>query len=182
MNPPLPPFGQQPSQGSFHSTSQHPNLNDLGKGVPLHSVPPSCPLFIVEFKAGRTDLFYLTEPSLNVKIGDLVIVEADRGKDLGTVVNNTITISQVEEWQRRQAEKANSVMAAAAAAAIGFGLDSPLSPTGGSGPGVIQGGGANATVQLPGKKEINPKMILGKADTGDTAYVSYFYWIHPRLI
>ncbi|KXN88051.1 hypothetical protein AN958_07783 [Leucoagaricus sp. SymC.cos] len=173
-NPPLPVHGghhqQQASQGSVHSVSQQPNLNDLGKGVPLHSVPSSCPLFIVEFKAGRTDLFYLTDPSLDVNVGDLVIVEADRGKDLGTVVNDTITISQVEDWQRQQAEKANSAaIAAAAAAAIGFGLDSPLSPTG---PGVnaVQGGGASGATQgaQPGKKEINPKMILGKADQNDS--------------
>lgn len=182
-NPPLPPHGQyqhqghhqqQSSQGSSHSASQQPNINELGKGVPLHAVPPSCPLFIVEFKAGRTDLFYLTNPALDVKVGDLVIVEADRGKDLGTVVNDTITIEQVDEWQRQQIEKANSAaMAAAAAAAIGFGLDSPLSPTGGSGPSAAQGGGA---MQGQGKKEINPKMILGKADQNDTQYVPRLFW------
>lgn len=184
-NPPLPPHGhhqhqgsqhsQQSSQGSSHSAAQQPNINDLGKGVPLHSVPPSCPLFIVEFKAGRTDLFYLTDPSLDVKVGDLVIVEADRGKDLGTVVNDTITIGQVEEWQRQQADKA--ALAAAAAAAIGFGLDGPLSPTTpGAGAGGREGAGGNAAqgAQGPpqGKKEINPKLILGKADQQDTAYVA----------
>ncbi|KAF5356003.1 hypothetical protein D9756_004410 [Leucocoprinus leucothites] len=169
-NPPLPlhqgGHHQQQLSGSS-STSHQPNINDLGKGVPLHSVPPSCPLFIVEFKAGRTDLFYLTNLSLNVKAGDLVIVEADRGKDLGTVVNDTITISQVEEWQRQQAEKANS--AAAAAAAIGFGLDSPMSPTGGSAAG---GAGGGAQAVQPSKKEINPKMILGKADQGDSSLLA----------
>ncbi|KAF9442897.1 PSP1-domain-containing protein [Macrolepiota fuliginosa MF-IS2] len=185
-NPPLPSHGQHQHQGSQHSQqssqssqSAQPNINDLGRGVPLHSVPPSCPLFIVEFKAGRTDLFYLIDPSVDVKTGDLVIVEADRGKDLGTVVNDTITIGQVEEWQRQQADKA--AIAAAAAAAAGFGMDGPLSPTagpgaggpgsGGMGAGASAGGGtAQGAPGAPqGKKEINPKMILGKADQQDTA-------------
>jgi hypothetical protein len=83
-----------------------PTLADLGKGVPLHSVPPSCPLFIVEFKAGRTDLFYTTERAHDIRAGDLVIVEADRGKDLGKVVNDSITLAEVEAFQKAQAQKA----------------------------------------------------------------------------
>ncbi|KIM50638.1 hypothetical protein SCLCIDRAFT_776012 [Scleroderma citrinum Foug A] len=38
-------------------------------------------------KAGCTDMFHLTDLTLGVRVGGLVIVEADRGKDLGTVVN-----------------------------------------------------------------------------------------------
>jgi hypothetical protein len=83
-----------------------PTLADLGKGVPLHSVPPSCPLFIVEFKAGRTDLFYTTERVHDIRAGDLVIVEADRGKDLGKVINDSITLAEVEAFQKAQAQKA----------------------------------------------------------------------------
>lgn len=44
---------QSGAQGGLGAQGVH----DLGKGVPLHSVA-SCPLYIVEFKAGRTDLFY----------------------------------------------------------------------------------------------------------------------------
>jgi cell fate regulator YaaT (PSP1 superfamily) len=72
-------------------------------GTNPHSPPQSLPitdasfqlsayrghLFTVEFKAGRTELFYILEidgkPTLDVKIGDFVIVEADRGEDLGKV-------------------------------------------------------------------------------------------------
>lgn len=114
-------------------------LSDLGKGVPLHSVPTSWPLFIVEFKAGRTDLFYCTDLSLDIRVGDIVIVEADRGKDLGKVVNDTITLVEVEAFQKQQklmngyAESQGQV---------------PNSPTGSG-------------------KEINPKMIYGKASGHD---------------
>ncbi|KAK9680699.1 hypothetical protein K7432_015877, partial [Basidiobolus ranarum] len=52
---------------------------EIGKGVPLHALPSQGPLYIVEFKAGRTDVFYTTENcGFATKMGDLVIVEADR--------------------------------------------------------------------------------------------------------
>jgi hypothetical protein len=142
----------QPQQGPFYpqqiqrrtSDAPQPNINDLGKGVPLSSVPASWPLYIVEFKAGRTDLFYLTDLSLDIRVGDLVIVEADRGKDLGKVVNDTITLEEVEAFQREQKER------------VGYGDSGPLSPGG-------QQGGS--------KKEINPKMIYGKAQPQDTQHL-----------
>lgn len=72
---------QQHSQpGSSPSgAGGHDQLVNLGRGVPLHSVPANKPLYIVEFKAGRKDLFYVDDPNLNLRQGDLVIVEADRG-------------------------------------------------------------------------------------------------------
>ncbi|KAG1741838.1 PSP1 C-terminal conserved region-domain-containing protein [Suillus paluster] len=145
----------QPQQGPYYHQIQRrpsdasapPSLSDLGKGVPLSSVPASWPLFIVEFKAGRTDLFYLTDLSLDIRVGDLVIVEADRGKDLGKVVNDSITLKEVEAFQREQKER------------VAFG-DGPMSPGGAAG----GAGGA-------GKKEINPKMIYGKAQGHDTQHL-----------
>ncbi|CAL1696750.1 unnamed protein product [Somion occarium] len=116
-------------------------INELGKGVPLHAVPTSWPLFIVEFKAGRTDLFYCTDLAQDIRVGDLVIVEADRGKDLGKVVNDTITLAEVEAFQKQQ--KLMNV------ADGGVGPSSPTS----AGPG--------------GVKDINPKMIYGKASPQD---------------
>lgn len=125
-------------------------LNEVGKGIPLHAVPTSCPLFIVEFKAGRTDLYYLPE-KMDVRVGDLVIVEADRGRDLGKVVNDGITVREVEAWQRQQMEK----LQAQAQAMMGMGQDGqPTSPVGGA-----------------SKKEINPKMIYAKAGPQETQCV-----------
>ena len=114
-------------------------VNDLGRGVPLHAVPSHWHLYIVEFKAGRTDLFYSAELAHEIRVGDLVIVEADRGKDLGKVVNDTITLREVEAFQKAQASK------------IGGGEESG-SPGGGSG---------------GSKKDINPKKIFGKARNQD---------------
>jgi len=84
---------------------------------------------------------------VDIRVGDLVIVEADRGKDLGKVVNDSITLKEVEEFQKEQIARA------------GFSDGQPLSP-GGTGGGQSQGPAA--------KKEINPKMIYGKAQGQDT--------------
>lgn len=75
-------------------------------------------------------------------MGDLVIVEADRGKDLGTVINDTITLAEVEAFQKQQ-----KLMNIADAHAT------PTSPNG-AGP--------------TSAKDINPKMIYGKAQPQDT--------------
>lgn len=152
----MPPTPTSAQLGPGAST----NYADLGKGVPLHAVPPSWPLFIVEFKAGRTDLFYLMDMTQDVRVGDLVIVEADRGKDLGKVVNDSITVEEVEQFQREQAERGWSSAGSAGAGVGGDGQ--PTSPGGGQGSGAPPPGG---------KKDINPKMIYRKAGGQDMQYV-----------
>ncbi|KAF8679882.1 PSP1 protein [Rhizoctonia solani] len=79
---------------------------DLGRGLPLSSIPTGAPLYVVEFKAGRTDLFFAPD-SLDgepIRRGDLVIVEADRGKDLGKVVNDSISLAEVERFMMEGAD------------------------------------------------------------------------------
>ncbi|KAI8334388.1 PSP1 C-terminal conserved region-domain-containing protein [Chlamydoabsidia padenii] len=65
--------------------------HENGKGVPLHRFPAHGPLYMVEFKAGRIDFYYLSMVGSEPMVGDLVIVEADRGKDLGKVANVGVT-------------------------------------------------------------------------------------------
>ncbi|KAJ3763374.1 PSP1 C-terminal conserved region-domain-containing protein [Lentinula raphanica] len=174
---------QHPHQANLHG--QHPHApqpeHALGRGVPLSAVPSTWKLFIVEFKAGRTDLFYLTDavkmeimrndPGYNpmqgqsavypIKVGDLVIVEADRGRDLGRVVNDNITVQEVEAWleagrsasgqlldmnQQQQNQPWNDSPMA-----------TPISPTG---------------VYAGSKKEINPKQIYGKAGPAEASLLA----------
>lgn len=96
------PATHPPASPSFSSLS----LSDLGKGLPLSSLPPTTPLYIVTFKAGRRDVYYCPDPTLLISNGDLVIVEADRGSDLGTIVCDQLTPVEIREWQERQATKA----------------------------------------------------------------------------
>lgn len=74
--------------------------NRNGPSQGLHPRPTrNTPLHIVAFKCNRTDVFYIPSdiPGLEVKEGDLVIVEADRGQDLGTVVHSYV------DWERARA-------------------------------------------------------------------------------
>jgi hypothetical protein len=74
-----------------HATSKYtkPSKND----------PPIC-YYVCEFKSGRTDVFYITKLYPGpVAMGDLVIVEADRGEDLGKVSRINVPI---EEFQISQ--------------------------------------------------------------------------------
>ena len=63
---------------------------------------PSQLLYIVTFKAQRADVFYAQEGTgLQVKKGDLVIVEADRGADLGTIASNNVPFAEAKELKDR---------------------------------------------------------------------------------
>lgn len=135
----------------------------LGRGVPLYAVPRDAPLFIVEFKAARNDIFYVADPVSfyaagggELRVGELVIVEADRGRDLGRVTHGNISTADVEAWQRQQAEQA--------AIASLQGQDEPGSA---GGPGSKTGG----------IKELMPKKIYSRATSEDIQYVLFS---HPR--
>ena len=56
------------------------------------------PLYLIEFKSGRTEIFFAVDldTALKVKIGDLVIVEADRGEDFGRITGE-IPISKIRQ-------------------------------------------------------------------------------------
>ncbi|KAL9554259.1 hypothetical protein MBANPS3_002899 [Mucor bainieri] len=81
---------------------QQDTISSSGKGLALQRLPPHIPLFMVEFKSGRTDFYYVSDPSLQIHVGDLVLVEADRGKDLGKVATDILTVNQVVLLQQQQ--------------------------------------------------------------------------------
>jgi len=168
---PRPGHQSQYSQGSTHShRNQHgptsPTLSDLGKGVPLHSVPESDHLYIVEFKAGRTDIFYCPDRSLLIRTGDLVIVEADRGKDLGKVVNDSITLADVEFFLKQAADPTRPPQVAPAGTQDAY-LYAAL-----SGPLSSSSSGPPMSPTIPGApkpvKDIMPKRIYSKAQPQET--------------
>lgn len=178
----LPPFagfgpGMRQTSGPTQNVSQlnihahpyyvapiapQPSLNDLGRGIPLHALPSGGPLFIVEFKAGRTDLFYIDDPqSLALQKGDLVVVEADRGKDLGKVLTSC-TLEEVHEFQIHQVQSALGQLAAGAGGGHTIGGIATLSPGQQPSPAAI----ARMT------KEIHPKRIYGRASPADVALLA----------
>lgn len=67
---------------------------------------PRKQLFIVSFKCSRVDVFYLLDNTgLTVREGDLVIVEADRGQDLGTVQHAKITPDVARLLRKKYSEE-----------------------------------------------------------------------------
>ncbi|KAG8986596.1 hypothetical protein FRB90_003900 [Tulasnella sp. 427] len=137
---------QAPNSAQSPTSASGPALSDLGRGVPLHRIASSTPMFIVEFKAGRSDIFFCTDPRLAdvLSVGDLVIVEADRGKDLGTITRSGITGEDVETFQRMQ-------MQSQIAGENGEEMVSPVRTFG---------------------KEIMPKHLYGKATQADIDLLS----------
>ncbi|KAI7935464.1 hypothetical protein MJO28_016335 [Puccinia striiformis f. sp. tritici] len=159
-------------------------LSELGKGIPLHQLPSDCKLYIVEFKGGRTDLFYLSiHPNNNhhhqesqIQKGDLVIVEADRGKDLGKVVLDHISIDEVKKFQNQQVE---IILNQVNNNSLHHHPSSPMTTHSNlaiSNPAVLSMNGENpqnqSSVPNPANisrltKEIHPKRIYGKATPQD---------------
>lgn len=67
---------------------------------------PRKQLFVVSFKCSRVDVFYLLDNTgLDIHEGDIVIVEADRGQDLGTVQHANVTPDQARLYKRKYAEE-----------------------------------------------------------------------------
>jgi len=54
-------------------------------GIALDDIPANTKLLAVEFKLGRKELFYI-DAGADIKVGDRLIVEGDRGKDIGTTI------------------------------------------------------------------------------------------------
>ncbi|KAL4806866.1 ribosomal L15-domain-containing protein [Aspergillus unguis] len=91
---------QAPITPSFHQ-----NFNPYGRHQPAVSHQNHL-LYIVTFKCHRADVFYIQEDTgLKVKQGDLVIVEADRGTDLGTVQHANISLQTARELKHQYAEE-----------------------------------------------------------------------------
>ncbi|KAG2196479.1 hypothetical protein INT46_001044 [Mucor plumbeus] len=70
-------------------------IDDMGKGTRLDSeILNDAIFYVVEFKGGRSDVFYSQQKT--IKEYDLVIVEADRGRDIGKITMENISKQQLE--------------------------------------------------------------------------------------
>lgn len=67
-------------------------------------------LILVAFKAGRIDVFYLPSDVASINVGDIVIVEADRGHDLGKVVKKDISIDEARLLKLLQFQEQQSAL------------------------------------------------------------------------
>jgi cell fate regulator YaaT (PSP1 superfamily) len=123
-------------------------------------------LHIVLFKCARADVFYIQEGTgLTVKPGDLVIVEADRGTDLGTVARDNVDWQTAKELKEHYAEEQYrwlmmySQNAAAAQEGAGAGLMAASNGLQGSAVGGMGPPSQHHHMQEPGTGELKPKLI-----------------------
>lgn len=90
---------------SHSSTNMHQAYMQTRYGRPQHLAHTNRPnqlLYMVTFKAQRADVFYAQEGTgLHVRKGDLVIVEADRGADLGTVASESVPLAEAKEIREK---------------------------------------------------------------------------------
>ncbi|CAG8954834.1 hypothetical protein HYFRA_00008519 [Hymenoscyphus fraxineus] len=94
------PYGAPGQFGVGRAPSPHRSM--YGVPQPRHNQL----LYIVLFKCSRADVFYVQEGTgLSVKPGDLVIVEADRGTDLGTVARDNVDWAEAKELKEHYAEE-----------------------------------------------------------------------------
>lgn len=78
----------------------------MGKGIKLDSIPKCASFYVVEFKAGRTDIYFSS--LADIEIGDLVMVEADRGHDLGKVAVEAMTPTEFTTYTQQQQDNPSS--------------------------------------------------------------------------
>jgi cell fate regulator YaaT (PSP1 superfamily) len=139
-------------------------------GMPMHAQPRSQQLlYFVTFKACRGDVFYVQEGTgLRVRVGDLVIVEADRGTDLGTVIAENITWQRAKELKEQYAKEQYNVLMMYASRRTTAGAPPTASPAGlngANGPPFANGNSTGAMVhghaqaQEGQTADLKPKMI-----------------------
>lgn len=89
-----------------HQSHREPQAYGQHLSVTPFLEPASQPLFIVNFKCCRSEVFYIQEGTgLHVNVGDLVIVEADRGTDLGTVQHTNVSWEDARRYKEYYAEE-----------------------------------------------------------------------------
>ena len=74
--------------------------------VPSVYSRPGRVLYIVSFKCKRADIYYVPDNTgLAVKAGDTVIVEGDRGQDLGTVEHVNVVLDQAKRYKEEYSKQ-----------------------------------------------------------------------------
>ena len=135
-------------------------------GVGSNAIPGAQSLYIVNFKCNRADVFYVQEGTgIQVHEGDLVIVEADRGTDLGAVSHANVTWEQARCYKEHYAEEHYKLLMIFSMQARNGGPN-VVNPNG------LQSGSAVGGMGPPGQhpgheashNDLKPKMIRRKAN------------------
>lgn len=152
------PSGSFSQPAVYHPSSMYQQFGN-GMSQPRHDQP----LYVVLFKCSRADIFYIQEGTgLQVKPGDLCIVEADRGTDLGTVAHDSVSWAEAKKYKEHYAEEHYKwlMMYSATSASNPDGSCAGLMAAGnGALPSAIGGMGPQNSAQESTSSEIKPKII-----------------------
>ncbi|KAL8705859.1 MAG: hypothetical protein Q9201_001082 [Fulgogasparrea decipioides] len=155
---PAAPYQQYPTS-QVYNRPQHLGPNQLRTNQLL---------YVVTFKACRSDVFYVSEGTgLQVKPGDLVIVEADRGTDLGTVAHDNCSWARARELRDQFTEEHYKWLMMFSrqgqnGASTGHNLTGQHAPPGSphfSAAGNTEASTGLSNLQEPLNSELKPKMI-----------------------
>lgn len=95
-----PPPVTNDTERSFENIGAQPS-----PATPLRSPTNSRLLYAVAFKCDRTEIYQIPmSVGLRPQVGDLVIVDGDRGHDLGTVINAEISVEEAKSIKERATE------------------------------------------------------------------------------
>lgn len=104
---------QPPSSAGMNNINRYPNAPATSNAYHSHASydgntlsGPGRKLFAVSFKCSRVEIYFLLDHTgLEIKEGDIVIVEADRGQDLGTVQHANISPQDARTLKARYREE-----------------------------------------------------------------------------
>ncbi|KAI9275534.1 PSP1 C-terminal conserved region-domain-containing protein [Phascolomyces articulosus] len=96
---------QQPPTSIQDDLSADYPPENMGKGSLLVDIDENALFCVVEFKRGRSDMYFTRPDQSTPSRNDLVIVEADRGHDLGKVTLDRISRTQLVSMVQQQQEK-----------------------------------------------------------------------------
>ena len=161
------PYGLQPP---FPNRAPSPHRNIYSMAQPRHNQL----LHIVLFKCARADVFYIQEGTgLTVKPGDLVIVEADRGTDLGTVAHGNVDWQNAKELKEHYAEEHYKWLMmysqGASSTSDGTGAGLLASSNGFHGSAIGGMGPTQHHMQEPNTGELRPKLIKRLAQSHEVS-------------
>ncbi len=140
----------------------HGNYMTNPYATPSVFARPAQQLHIVSFKCARADVYYIPEGTgLEVKAGDMVIVDGDRGMDLGTVTHANVSVPEAKRLKDEAAKKHFEwlMMFSRTAQVTKSTTDGMLAASGASAVGGMRPPSSHQGASLHNENEIRPKMI-----------------------
>lgn len=182
-------------EGYLDDPDQHGSLYDPVPAIhDLEGViaPISTALYLVKFKNGRTDVYTVSEKTVfPITVGSLVLVDADRGRDIGKVFAANIPIEQAAYIKWKQFYERQQVLSQCATKDAGAALSacSPKQILRAAQPNEVRQLSAKRAEEQRAVRQCNQKvrdreldMVIVDAEyQWDHRKLTFFYKAHKRV-